>query len=202
MSRSRESFYRTDYNSINVATTYLTLDKNAIYPQHRSAPEILIAKHLLENFGKMGELTMTQVSEAEIDPEITWEYTWKIHAAYGVGTDRKFFRNPNNPDSPEVYPINKEYLAIFTKGFVDGAIKFIRDHIACEKPNINIATPIIYLERLLEVDIVLRKSILQYANDITDGFEFYGERHREHLRQEAEKKYGPGGVKYHKENFE
>lgn len=202
MSSSRERFYRTDQNSVDVATTYLVLDKNIIYPQARSTLEVMIAEHLLENFGKPNELTLVQISEANIDPEIAWEYTWKIHASYGIGTDKVSFRNPNLPNSHEVYPKSKEYLAIFVKSFVVGAINFINSNVRSKFNGINSYTSVLELQQLLEDDLNLRQEILAYCRKITDGLEMSGKGRREFYRDESKKKYGPGGVKYHRENFE
>lgn len=182
--------YDTRLHSVDKVATYLTLDAIAKWPQSRDEACFLIAEHLLDGIGKPGHLTLVEASTAEIDADIAWAVTEKIHSAYSIGTDRPHFRNPAEPDSPKVFPKSKEYLKAFVLAFLRGGLQTIRRYL--DRGRLYPAE----MQKILEEDEKLRNEILAVLHDHFDYVEEKNVKRRESIRSDMERKYGPGGVKY------
>ncbi|MBP9699931.1 hypothetical protein KBD71_01470 [Candidatus Woesebacteria bacterium] len=205
-------------NTPDVAATYLVLDAIAKYPQMRHGAAHLIAEYLLKNIGKSNVLSISQAKSAQMDTNISWKYTKKIHAVYGVGTDRPQFRDPDKTESPQIYPKDPEWLANFVKAFIDEAIDLIRDKVrtyligtdgsSISEDGVVTFVAVVNLEadektstaeklqQTLEENPAIVSHVLHSLEAVLEDVKKEGMQRRESLRDEAEEKYGKGGVKY------
>jgi len=93
---NERSKYSLKKNSVNRAATSLALDAIAKYPQLRNGAPYFIADQLLKHLTDNQELDLVKASEAQIEENVAWKLTEKIHSAFGIGKRRS--------DSKRKYP--------------------------------------------------------------------------------------------------
>ncbi len=132
MSRGIETFlrlYNTECYPISVVATHVILDAITAAPQLARDPMYVMAYMLLLHHDNPKFLSLQEFDLAEIDQEIAWDKTKKIHKAFSIGTNSPDVRNPDRHENPAVYPVSPGWLVNFIDGFREVALKVIESQV-------------------------------------------------------------------------